>query len=234
MSTVQESKIVATERLRRDGRWEEASMYRDEVRQQLRGKGRTKKDANEEAWQAMSEKYPPLPKEEQPGSYQYGGMELLDISPDDYDCESDLVRDTLWVYEHLQTSNATAEQAPSLGAWSLLLWAREYRNRFFEQVLPKAMVAKKKVEEYKQDVLDDPGIEELEKMLEDFNQHWRENAVANTDDTIKENVRKSFEDWKRQYQIDLEPDAIKFWYIEMVKLLDKTVDALAVKTDNAS
>ena len=45
-----ESKIVATERLRREGRWAEASLWRDEKRKQLRADGQTKANANEASW----------------------------------------------------------------------------------------------------------------------------------------------------------------------------------------
>ena len=60
-----ESKIVATERLRREGRWDEASVYRDRVRKELRAQGKPREEAAEAAWQAMREKYPPLPPVEQ-------------------------------------------------------------------------------------------------------------------------------------------------------------------------
>ena len=58
-----ESKIVATHRLQKDGRWDEASVYRGEQRQKFRAEGLTKKEANEKAWEAMSLKYPPPPDE---------------------------------------------------------------------------------------------------------------------------------------------------------------------------
>ncbi len=37
-----ESKIVVTDRLRHEGRWEEASLWRDEKRKQLRTDGQTR------------------------------------------------------------------------------------------------------------------------------------------------------------------------------------------------
>ena len=44
-----ESKIVATKRLQSEGRWNEASLYREEVREHLRGEGMTRKEANKGA-----------------------------------------------------------------------------------------------------------------------------------------------------------------------------------------
>ena len=47
---MQESKIVATKRLQSEGLWNEASLYREEVREHLRGEGMTRKEANQGAW----------------------------------------------------------------------------------------------------------------------------------------------------------------------------------------
>ena len=46
-----ESKIVATKRLQSEGLWNEASLYREEVREHLRGEGMTRKEANRGAWE---------------------------------------------------------------------------------------------------------------------------------------------------------------------------------------
>jgi hypothetical protein len=61
---VTETKIDATHRLQKDGRWEEASEYRAEQRQKFRAEGFTKKEANEKAWEAMILKFPPPPDED--------------------------------------------------------------------------------------------------------------------------------------------------------------------------
>jgi len=55
---VMETKIDATHRLQKDGRWEEASAYRAEQRQRFRAEGLTKKESNEKAWEAMILKFP--------------------------------------------------------------------------------------------------------------------------------------------------------------------------------
>jgi len=52
-----ESKIVATDRLRQEGRWEVASWYRDRQRQRLRREGLTRREAREKAWEGMLEKF---------------------------------------------------------------------------------------------------------------------------------------------------------------------------------
>lgn len=60
---MKESRIEATPRLQREGRWAEASLFRDQVRSRLRAEGKTRAEANDAAWEAMTEAYPPLPEE---------------------------------------------------------------------------------------------------------------------------------------------------------------------------
>ena len=62
-----ESKIVATDRLRKDGRWAEASIWRDQKRKQLRAEGQTRAESNEAAWDAMRKQFPPLPPSKKTG-----------------------------------------------------------------------------------------------------------------------------------------------------------------------
>ena len=54
-----ESKIVLTERLRREGRWGKASKFKDEALKELRSKGMKRDEASEAAWEAMEQAYPP-------------------------------------------------------------------------------------------------------------------------------------------------------------------------------
>ena len=61
---VTESKIAATHRLQKGGRWEEASEYRGEQRQKFCSEGFTRKESNDKAWEAMILAYPPPPNED--------------------------------------------------------------------------------------------------------------------------------------------------------------------------
>jgi hypothetical protein len=45
------------------------------------------------------------------------------------DQRPDLVRDTLWAYEHLADLRTRPIDAPSAGAWVLLQWARRYQDQ---------------------------------------------------------------------------------------------------------
>ncbi len=55
-----ESRICLTKRLMSEKRWAEASAYRDSKRTELRASGRTKREANELAWEEMATAFPPL------------------------------------------------------------------------------------------------------------------------------------------------------------------------------
>jgi hypothetical protein len=136
-----ESKICSTDRLRQEGRWEMATLWRDEKRKQLRAEGQTKAKSNEASWDAMLKQFTPIPQSDHApakGS-STGGLKLVDVVQGDYNGQPDLVRDTLWTYENLARRGVTPKDAPSLGAWSLLGWARESQDHFFEKMLPKAM-----------------------------------------------------------------------------------------------
>jgi hypothetical protein len=59
-----ETKIAATHRLQDDGRWDEASIYRGEMRAKFCAEGLTKREANEKVRAAMSLNFPPPPNED--------------------------------------------------------------------------------------------------------------------------------------------------------------------------
>ena len=61
-----ESKIELVERWRREGRAEETTHYREEVREQLRAQGKTRREAREGSWEAARAAFPPLPPAENP------------------------------------------------------------------------------------------------------------------------------------------------------------------------
>jgi hypothetical protein len=171
---MKESKIHATERLRQEGRWDEASAYRDEVRGRLRSEGMPKSEADEAAWEAMIERYAPiLASEAEP---EVTGLDLDDADLDalaaKFDGQpADFSRDAQWTYENLDNRRAAPTAAPSLGAWSMLKWARENRNRFFEHLLPKAIsVQQRQATEQCWQEEEEMSIAEIEKMLKELNQ----------------------------------------------------------------
>jgi len=56
-----ESKIDLTDRLRREGRWAEASKFKDTALVDFRASGMKRDEAGVAAWAATAEAYPPLP-----------------------------------------------------------------------------------------------------------------------------------------------------------------------------
>jgi hypothetical protein len=149
-----ESKIELTERLRKEGRWSEASVFKDAEVKRLRSEGVRSVEAKEQAWRLMAEKFPPIGQplhaafaDPAPGERAPSAAMAQTADNPEVDAmlegiaegRSSLVADTFWVYENLEQKRIMPDEAPSRGAWSLLQWARQYRSRFFEQFLPKAM-----------------------------------------------------------------------------------------------
>lgn len=60
-----ESKIGITEPLRREGRCDEATQYKDSVLVECRQKGMKRSESSVAAWEAMAERYPPITAMEQ-------------------------------------------------------------------------------------------------------------------------------------------------------------------------
>lgn len=57
---VNESKIALTERLRREGKWNAASKFKDDALRDFRAKGMKRDEASDAAWEAMEQAFPPI------------------------------------------------------------------------------------------------------------------------------------------------------------------------------
>jgi hypothetical protein len=180
------------ERLRAEGRWEGpegAEAFKNTALAEFKAKG--VKNAAEEAWAAMASTFPPLQAVEAPaaadpfgsveaaldggeGKLATGAVEVpgdfIDVDalldrPEDL-ASPDLAADICWAYANLANSRAMPDTAPNLGAWSLLTWARGARNRFFEQLLPRALAARDKQGEEQQNIRKEKiAIAEIEALL---------------------------------------------------------------------
>ena len=161
---MQESKIVATHRLQREVRWEEATAFMDEVRAAERAEGKTRTEATEAAWAAMLEKYPPIESDGTTDQADdFDDYDLPDLPPDVVGQPTDLVRDVLWTYERMGCKSPPTDDIPSAGALGLWRWAKSNSDRFYEQLLPKAL--KERPAESTTGVIEDMGIEEIRAML---------------------------------------------------------------------
>jgi hypothetical protein len=162
----------------------------------------TRAQANAEAWRRMVEAFPPPPKPEVPGAGQDDApaevAEMLDRLDD---APPDLVRDTLWAYEHLEHKGVKPDSAPSRGACSLLTWARDYRNRFFEAFLPKAMAAKGKDEfEHENIQTDRNNMQQIRQVLTRF-------VETSKPADLKEAAASFATQWCDTHRLKLTPEA---------------------------
>lgn len=83
--------------------------------------------------------------------------------------------DVLWVSEYLDDPSVDVRDCPGRRCWSLLRWARDYRNDFFRTMLPKAAADAEKAEAsnggedgayWEPDRLENDVVEELQQMLQ--------------------------------------------------------------------
>ncbi|MGA2033923.1 MAG: hypothetical protein ABSG68_16875 [Thermoguttaceae bacterium] len=183
-----ESKIELTERLRWEGRWSEASVYKDTALRKFRAKGMKKAEAGEQAWEAMAKAYPPLPPAapiaaavaaEDPAAVEAEAQfdaefrKLPDRAPVSTEID--------WISAHPAMSmmsrtgcatvvltvsdilDAPHGPAPSKNAVQALQnWANR-PNKFFEMMLSEQKKQGDDSEHSKADP--DPGLEEVKKLL---------------------------------------------------------------------
>lgn len=137
-----ETKIEATHRLQREGRWTEATEFRERIRVDRREAGDSRAIANDKAWEAMSLEFPPI-QISVPQSKPVNDP----FSDGDDGNEPDLPQnlpvgsatfqeDLTWAYRNI-ASTVTEAMAPSGGAWALRAWGRSEkgRDKFFAVAL---------------------------------------------------------------------------------------------------
>ncbi len=200
-----ESKIELTERLRRENRWGEATRFKDTAVKDFRDKGMKRPEAAEAAWEAMAKAFPPLAvpaATDAPGGPDEDD-ELIDVDALVAKQPHDFARDVQWVYAHLADRNVKPEDAPTAGAWSLLIWARQYKNRFFEQVLPKAQSDTSNEEE--QVKAEKKSIAEIRGIIQQMEEQADAELAADVPAAVRERVRAVLDDWGRRFGLTL-PD----------------------------
>jgi len=151
-----ESKIELTERLRREGRWPEASKMKDAALADFRAQGVKRDEAAEAAWAAMAEAYPPLPVAEGPADATASTPEAVTTNAppipwSDLPTDANFDEEVRWVHQQyiliieetprgrvIHWERAT-QKPPSTGACSLARWAADNRTAFYKDLLPKAM-----------------------------------------------------------------------------------------------
>jgi hypothetical protein len=169
LPVVQESRVVASHRLRGEGRWPEATLWRDDRISELKRLGLTGPgEAKDRAWLEMIGRFPPLPKETTAPKAKPPALE--DDAPTDLldqlaAVPFDWARDVKYVYAHLKHPRAKIEDAPSLAAWGLLDFAREETTKFFAMVAQVAGGRASAVTDTTAEADTDPGLTDLDKMI---------------------------------------------------------------------
>lgn len=235
-----ESKSELTDRLRREGRWTEASRYRDKVRNELKVQGVKRSEASERAWEAMADEYPPLegsagcaagtsfgiPKVPDGPEAQEELRWLIEATSED---DIDLGRDIRWVYEHLWDEGVTPAAAPGGGAWALLKWARANPNDFFRQVLPKGLSDDQPRRRTRSGLHPETELqmEELKQMLNEMSRGWEKELVKDAPEMVRQEVCSNIESWRRGHDVELEAEAREILELRMIHLVDKCMLAAA-------
>jgi hypothetical protein len=82
-----ESKIELNDRLRHEGRWNEAAVWKDAKIKELRATGMKRAEAKEEAWRLMAERFPPPPPAPEPDELD-DDLDVDELDDDDLDVEA--------------------------------------------------------------------------------------------------------------------------------------------------
>jgi hypothetical protein len=116
------------------------------------------------------------------------------------------IRDVSWCYDRLDDPGVTSADAPSLGAWHMLGWAREHRDHFYTSLLPRALVAQAKASHpgklpaavphsKPQQLLECPNYAELDR-------EWL--RVWGVTDELLAEARQLVDDWAREASVALD------------------------------
>ncbi len=137
-------KLEVKRRLEIEGRWENFELVRERLRRAKRDGGKSRDQANTESWREMIEAFPPLPSPE-PKDESLTEKELLALKAKS---GSTFRQDVQWVYDIFSDKTIRPDDAPSVGAWGLLQWARDSnRAKFYADLVPRYVAAYEEKEE---------------------------------------------------------------------------------------
>ena len=88
----------------------------------------------------------------------------------------------------------------------MLTWARRYKSRFFEFVVPKLLVGRPSEDE-KIVKAEKKSIAEIKGILEKMNQQWEEELIADVPGTVRKKVEGILSDWARRFRLAIPDDA---------------------------
>ena len=245
-----ESKIELTERLRREGRWAEASKRKDEMVKLLRAEGMKRTEAVEEAWRRLAVEYPPLPHTAEPepehgddeAEEKAAGRvvgpttlpaawgELPDSAPFEVEVEWVHQNRVLVVEERAGGASRlhwerARKPAPSYGAVNLMEFAATNRKGFMD-ILQRVKPATDDGDE-ENIQREKKSIAEIRGILEQLNQKWAEDLAANVPETVRAKVRSLLEDWARRSALTIPNEAKADLEAHISRLVEDCLDILA-------
>ena len=237
---MKESKIDLTERLRREGRWSEASKFKDAKLAEFRANGMKRTEAAEAAWTAIADAYPPLAAAEPVAKTpEAKPTDAPPIPWSDLPTEANFDDEVLWVHQQyiliveetprgriIHWDRATTEP-PSTGACSLARWAAENRTAFYKDLLPKTMARSDGPRAADENTVEaqDPGLKEVEAMLKQLEDDEDAELRANVPGVLQERVRKTLTNWVKKHAVPLAGDAREQLESDIFRLIEGSLRA---------
>ena len=136
---MQEHERKDYERLRAEGRWPQATEFREAERKRLRKAGRNRQQACNESWVAMLVKFPPLEpsrpaRDPLARPIEANSNELPDVSVVEV---ADFSAQVRWVQRMLGVDPGVipARQIPSVGHLQMLKFANDHPKWLYEQII---------------------------------------------------------------------------------------------------
>jgi hypothetical protein len=104
----------------------------------------------------------------------------------------------------------------------------EYRSRFFEAFLPKAMAVKSPDEERNRQIADEEmKIEEMKRILVRYRLHQDEELAEGVSDDVGRKTRRVVAEWVDRFELDLPPKAVDVLGTHVAALVEECAAEMA-------
>lgn len=181
--TPTEARSEADRRWYREGRRNEAAIFRQQRKQFWIAAGYTRNAANDASWDETIDAFPPLPDPDQDPPIRVVEPETPEQALDRIlaaastatmlrlrSAEPDSAADIAWVASAIADPEPQIDRCPSMAAWGLLRWARSEPGKFWsmwEKRQPKPAIEPEptEAEPPKPAGGTDPGLSDLKRMV---------------------------------------------------------------------
>jgi hypothetical protein len=235
------SKTETMERLRSDGRWSEASLWKDAKVKELRESGMKRTDATEEAWRLLEIEYPPLAIEPAGVTGRVVGTTALPIGWGDLSESAPFATEVEWVHQNrvLVVEEKAAgrcvlhwerarQPAPSYGAVNLMEFAATNRKGFMDilqRVKPEGSGDEENVKRERK------TLAEIEDLLGRMQQQADESLLADVPNVVQNRVGSLLSDWSRQHSPTLSNAAMASLQANVSALVHGCMEAIGNAQD---